>query len=208
MSAFLLLQCVLTDTLAPLCLLYLLYPHSPTATAAHHALCAVVTALPASALEQLAPACISRWLQDEGQPVAWSQVDRFRVQHLAQGLSTIVKSLPGPSPVALRCIQMVIDKCVALAEAGHASGAATFFSAAAQQLFLVHYASVVEVMRMLEGCLLVCPAAAKPRLCAALFAVIGESEDCVRKPALARWYQRVAGRVSKDEKVGLWPVGP
>jgi len=185
-------QDILIDRVAPLCILYLRHPHQSTSAAAHNALCAMLATAPPPTTVWLAPRCVARWLDDGGLGMgAWS--NDLILQQLAQGLSTALQSLPRQSKETVRvCINSVLEKSKMAAMAGVTSISASLFAIASQQLFNVHYAMVDEVEEALEECVMACAPTAWPALCAALFGILLDSDDCTRKPGIARWYQNVA----------------
>jgi hypothetical protein len=99
---------VLEERLAPLAFLYLLHPHAPAATAAHQLFCALLVALlPEARREPLAAYFVQRSLEGCPGPTALPQ--------LGQGLATVLQALPVGSPVALLCLEQVLDRCQQLA---------------------------------------------------------------------------------------------
>lgn len=101
-------QVTLEERVAPLAFLYLLHPHRPAAVAAHQLFCALLVALPEQRREPLAAYYMQRSL--EGCPAGSAPP-----AELGQGLATVLASLPLGSPVALLCLQQVLEACSVLA---------------------------------------------------------------------------------------------
>eukprot|EP00887_Chlorella_sp_A99_P000719 scaffold5.g719.t1 len=173
---------------APLMFLYLLHPHRPASAAAHQLFCALVTAAPPAQRERLAPYYVMRCL--EGFPGATP------VAQLAAGLAAAVQALLPGSLVPLVCLERVLVRCRELvvgSDPGRQSAATELCGAAAQALLAVPHALLDGAVALFDDALGGLPPEAQLALAPALYAAISHSDDCVRKPELAAWYQaRVA----------------
>lgn len=96
-------QAVLEDRVAPIALLYLQFPHPPTAAACHQLLSALLPALPPPQREQMGPFYVDRALE------AFSGTTDL--QPLQQGVASLLRTLPRGSTVTLYCLQALLTKC-------------------------------------------------------------------------------------------------
>jgi hypothetical protein len=127
----------------------------------------------------------------------------------SQGLSTIVRALPGPQPAVLLAVQRTLQRCSELLQVGGGGDSALrlagvgLFGAAAAQLPAVHIALLEGYKAAMEECVVGVAGHAADvaaELCDTLFEVVSHSDDLLRKPGLVRWYQRLASSVTLQQR--------
>jgi hypothetical protein len=212
------------DILAPLAFLYLLYPHSGTSAAAHTVLWSLMGAK-AHYAEQLTPYYVTRCLEkirihlssqssfpsssfaSSASSVGSSSVEQDQLQHLhqfSQGLSTALATIPPGSPLGLLTVEKILASCLQLVVAGHCWDdlCVALFNVASQQMLTVDYTLVDAVSRQLQEFIVNCPAAErfrlKSRLSEEVLKLVIGTEDCVRKPRLATWYQNMSASFTQS----------
>ena len=206
---------VVLNTLAPLAFLYLLHPHQGTVGAAHQMLWAVMATQPQHA-QQLIPYYVTRCLEnipgelttsanssngsrgngsapDSALSSSQSGLNQ-QLQNLSQGLSTAFAALPVGSPVAVLCVERLLGKCRELSAAGSCwdDSCIGLYEIAVQQLLTVDYSMTNVLSRSIEQLIVESPKRLQPRFCEVAAAVVSGTEDYVRKPNLAAWYQQLA----------------
>jgi len=192
------------DILAPLAFLYLLHPHPGTSSAAHTVLWALMGTR-AQHAEQLAPYYVTRCLEklplssphassSSAATVSTGTVAPELLQHLqhfSQGLATALATILPGSPLGLLCVERVLNKASEMAVAGGCWDDLflAVFNVATQQLLTVDYTLIDAIAQQIQGGIMNGPARLRGRLSEGVLAMIIGTEDSVRKPRLATWYQ-------------------
>lgn len=182
---------VCLDVLAPGAFLYVRHPHAATATAAHRLLWSLFSTLPPEKAQQIAPYYVVRCL--EGGLGGSDAGSTPQLQLLSQGLATIVQVLPWTSAVPFLCLDRILRRCEESfnEEALNNDMAKVLFEIVARQLVTVHYAVVPRLTDTLGEFLKRVPGQLRPYYYEILGAVVTGTEDCVRRPGLASWFQRL-----------------
>ncbi|KAH7623326.1 hypothetical protein Ndes2526B_g01751 [Nannochloris sp. 'desiccata'] len=200
------------DILAPLAFLYLLHPHIATSTSAHTLLWSLM-GVGAQHAEQLAPYYVTRCLEklplsslSTSTSSATTTVGTVasellqHLQHFSQGLSTALATIPPGSPLGLLCVERILNKCSEMVVAGVCwdNLCLAVFNVATQQLLTVDYTLVDAVAQQLQGFIMNSPARLRGRLSEGVLAMVAGTEDCVRKPRLATWYQDLSAATAAN----------
>jgi hypothetical protein len=113
------------------------------------------------------------------------------LQNFSQGLSTALATAPSGSPLGLLAVEKILRVCLEMEGAGPCwdDFYVALFNVAVQQLLTVDYTRVDSISQQLHEFVLRSPARVRGRLLEAVMAMVVGTEDCVRKPRLATWYQ-------------------
>jgi hypothetical protein len=180
---------MLLERAVPLAFLYMLHPHRPVSIAAQEVIKSTISTVPIDTSEQLAAYFITRCL--EGYPTI------IDAQQISQGLDHVLRVLPSTSAVSLNCLEDVLSWCLGMYDSARPSTrgieeADKLFTAAAVQIMAIPYPLLSQTTALFEQFVRKMEfLSVEGKAMSVILAVISNSDDCVRKPELAAWYQKL-----------------